>query len=353
MPRHGLRPGMGTRHVLRTDQAQQPVHVVEGIVARIRRLRVPAVQQLLPARAHINAQQVQPPQQRRRVQPLQCDVGRVGTQVLVKQLQRALMVQRLQRKQGLVPTQVAREAVALRPVRLPVRHPRNTFINAALHLHHMGHGMNGPGHLGGAVQGVAAGVFGLGVQVALFQTKGVQAQHIRVQRVGRVPFGQHARHALAQLGGVTAVKVEQVGPLQCQRVARVVQQQGFPGAAGAMPVAGRQPPQRMQVAALARAGLCIGMGCKDIGLVEQRHGVFHQRRLGQAEQEAGLHQQRQQPMRVGLCGGVQVFHRRAVERHHSPQRTLGGGHRVCRCCADGVAARVVHGPGFGEEDRRE
>ena len=200
----------------------------------------------------------------------------------------------------------------------------------------MRHGVYRPGYLRVELQGAAAGLLGLGVQVALLQAKGVQRQYVGVQRVGLVPLGQRARGAQAQPGGVAAVEVPQLGPLQRQRVARVVQQQLVPGAAGGGPAAVQHLLHGLQVRALARRATAL----QRAGLRQMAGGLVHQPRFGQAEQKARLHHMRQGPAGVGLGGSVQIGQRRVVKGHHAPQRALCMVARGVGRRARGVAAQV-------------
>ena len=267
---------------------------------------------------------------------LQADLQLVTAEVCVDQAQHAGEVQRFQPEQRLVPPQVAGEAVAFGPYRLVLAQPGRAVLVAALHLHHMGHGVHGPGHARVGFQRAAAGVLGLRIEVALLQSEGVQRQHVAVQRVGGIPVGQRTRGAQPQAGGVAAIEVPQLRPLQRQRVARVLQQQRVPGPAGGVPAAFEHQLHGFQVRAFARRGvLGQGAGVREVGV-----GLTQQRGFGQAEQEPSLHDMRQGPARVGGHSYVQVGQRRVVERHHAPQRQLGCCARLGAGAAAGVAARV-------------
>ena len=235
-----------------------------------------------------------------------------------------------------MPPQVAGEAVALGPHALVLAQPGRAFLEAALHLHHMGHGVHRPGHARVELQGPAAGLLGLRVEVALLQAEGVQRQHVGEERVRLVPFGQGARRAQAQPGGVSTVEVPQLGPLQRQGVARVLQQQFVPGAAGRGPAAVQHLLHGLQVRAFAQGATAF----QRAGLGQVGTGLVHQPRLGQAEQKARLHHMGQGPAGIGRRGGVQIGQRRVVEGHHAPQRALGVVARGAGRRARGVAAQV-------------
>ncbi len=150
---------------------------------------------------------------------------------------------------------MAGEAIALGPGALVLAQPRGAVVEAALHLHHMRHRVHRPRRARIQRQRAAAGLLGLAVAVVLFQAEGPQRQHMRVQRIVFVPLGQGARRAGAQRGGVAAIEVPQLRPLQRQRVARVLDQQRVPDAAGAGPAAVDDALHGFEVRALAGRGL--------------------------------------------------------------------------------------------------
>src|SRR5439155_26367948 len=101
--------------------------------------------------------------------------------------------------------------------------------------------------------------------------------------------------------------------------ARIPLQAPLPAFSGCEPVAGSEAPQRCEVLMLAFVA-----SLERRGLVEQGTSGAGQRRLGEAEQEARLHQARQRPRRIGGDRRVEVVDWRAVERQHSPERALAG-----------------------------
>ena len=74
-----------------------------------------------------------------------------------------------------------------------------------------------------------------------------------MERIVLGPRRQHRGDAVAQRLGVAAVEIEQVRPLQGERIARMGAQDVAPGRARAEPVAGGDAAQRDEVAELALA----------------------------------------------------------------------------------------------------
>ena len=115
----------------------------------------------------------------------------------------------------------------------------------------MGDGVDRPRHARRAGERTPAGRLGLAVASRFLEAERVQRQHIGMQRVVVGPRRQHRLDVPEQLPRVAAVEVEQLQPLQGERVARVSTQDIFPALACADPVARREAPQRGEVVALA------------------------------------------------------------------------------------------------------
>jgi hypothetical protein len=220
-----------------------------------------------------------------------------------------------------------------------VTQPARPVVEAALHLHHVRHRMDGPRRP--AIQGerAAAGLLGLRLQVALLEPERMQRQHVRVQRIGVVPLGQCARRARPQVDRVAAVEVPQVSPLQRQRVAWMVEQPLVPQRTGVVPAPVEHALRGLPVRALARRR----GGQQQLGTLQVGARVGHERCLGQAQQEACLHHVRQRPVRIVGDRAVEVGQRRIVERHHAPQRDLDRVACGRHVGAEQVAARVLQG----------
>jgi len=165
----------------------------------------------------------------------------------------------------------------------------------------------------------------------------VLAEHVGQQRLALAPRRQGPADALAEARRIAAIEVEQMRPLQRERVARMIVEDMLPRVAGTAPVASGEQAQGDEMAALA----IVAFAGQRLGRVERRVRGADDRGLGQAQQEAGLHQPRQEPVRVGGDGGVEVVERRAVERHHSPERALARVERRCRRGRYRVAARIA------------
>ena len=331
-------PCFGRAHAVGREQGQHHVHVVEDVIARLRVAAAPGIGQSRGWRHNVFAQQMQPPQQSGSIEPLQRDLHARAAEVLVGQAQHARDVHGLEPEQRLVPPQVHGETIALGPLRLVLAQPGRAFFVAPLHLHDMRHGVDRPGPARVGLQGLAADVLGMRVEVAFLEAEGVQAQHVGVQRIGLVPLGQGPRRARAQLCGVAPEEVPQLRPLQRQGIARVAQQHLVPGRARVVPAAVEHLLQRLEVAALGVAGVVHQGRC----VLQMRLGLRHHGRLGEAQQEAGFHEVRQGPAGVGLRCGVEVGQRRVVEGHEAPQGAL----RSVACSGHAAAtgaSTAIHG----------
>ena len=312
--------------------------VVEGAVTgMLDRLR-PVLRQALPARADLHAEQLQAPQQGRAVEPLQVHHrGRAG-HLRVVELQGAGGVERLEVKQRQVPPQMNRQAVLVGPVGLARAQELHAFDMPALHLHHMRDGVDRPRHPGTGFERAAAGRFGLRMQIAFFEAKGMHAEHEGPQRVVGGPLGQHARNAGAQAERVAAIEIEQVGRVQRQQVAGMLPQQLVPAVPGVSPASAQTQPGGAEVLTLAR--VCVRH--QRLGGVEQAARLGQHRGLGQGQQEDGLGDARQAPAGIGGNRRVEVGERVAIKRDRAPQCLLGMRQRGRFRRADGAVARVVH-----------
>jgi hypothetical protein len=153
-----------------------------------------------------------------------------------------------------------------RPVALARGQPRDAFVDAPLHLHHVGRRVHGPAVAPLDRQCGARRLLGLLVLVALLEAERVHAEHVRVAGHLVPPVRQHARDAVAQVERVAAVEVHQVRDLQRERVARVVDEHRVERRARVVPGAVRQVLRGGGQPALARVGLRAV-------LARQRHGV--------------------------------------------------------------------------------
>ena len=81
--------------------------------------------------------------------------------------------------------------------------------------------MDGARVIGLEPQGLPGGRLGPRVVAVFLQAERVHAEHIAIARHARVPVRQHLRDAVAQHFPVAEPKVERVGDLQRQAVARV------------------------------------------------------------------------------------------------------------------------------------
>ena len=233
-------PAFGLGALAGAQHREHHVPVGERVHAGLRGVGCPALQQILEQRVHLHVHHAQAPVQRGRVHALKAMRQRGAGQVRIDQAQRAGDVQRLEPEQREVPPQVAREARAIRPARLLLAQPGRAIVETALHLHRVRDGVHRPGHARGRVRIGAlflrqrdrapAEVFGQRQLVALGQAERVKPQHAGEQRIGIVPFGQRARRAQTHARRIAARVIPLVRPVQCERVARVFEQQVVPDA---------------------------------------------------------------------------------------------------------------------------
>ena len=156
---------------------------------------------------------------------------------------------------------------------------------AALHLHDMGDGVDRPGHARRPGQRLPADRLGLVEAQRFLEAEGVVAKQVRVQSVVRRPGRQHALDTRQQRGGVAAIEVDQQRPLQGQRIAWMVEKNRLPCGRCCVPVAARKQAQGVEMGALAR----VGVSNERLRGVEEVVRFAGKRRLGEAEQKAGLH----------------------------------------------------------------
>ena len=236
------------------------MRVVEERLSGSGVVEAPAGEERLPASADIAIDQADAPEQRRRIDALQRDVDPRRVEIVVEEGERARHRERLEREQRFVPAEVAGKAVraaaivrrfARAPLGTPLRHPGTAFVVAGLHLHHVRDGVDRPRHAGLGSERSPPGRFRLGVAPGFLEAERVQCQHVRMKRVVFGPADGERCDAIEELHGVAAVEVEQVRPLQRERVARVRAQELAPGIAGAGPVAGGET-RRARLGAHAR-----------------------------------------------------------------------------------------------------
>ena len=121
----------------------------------------------------------------------------------------------------------------------------------ALHLHHVRHGVHGPGIAAVQVERPPPGCLGAVVEARFLEPEGVHAEHVAVSRRPGAPVRQHLRHAVAQHGGAAEEEIAEVRELQRQGVARVVVKDRAVALDGGFEIAVEPGARRRDVAALA------------------------------------------------------------------------------------------------------
>ena len=183
----------------------------------------------------------------------------------------------------------------------------------------MRHRVNGPSDRGLARRRLPAHRLGLRVEVALLEAEGIHAERVRVERVVARQRRQHPRHAQAQVARITAVEVEEVGVEQGRQIARVLNEDGVPHAAGLRPL----PCNRRLCGREVRAFAVVGASSQRLGAGQPGTRLGHDRRLGKRQQKACMQHARQQPAGVGLGRGTQVGRGVTAEGDQTPQGPLG------------------------------
>ena len=112
-------------------------------------------------------------------------------------------------------------------------------VDPALHLVHVGDGVDGPHVIRVAFDGGEPVVLGELVVPALLETEGVHPAQVAVVWVGGVDGGQRSADAVAQVGGVAEEEVELVADEQAEQVGGPPDEEGVELAGGAVPVAGQ------------------------------------------------------------------------------------------------------------------
>ena len=204
-------------------------------------------------------------------------------------------------EQRQVPPVVEGEGVVGRPVLLARLQPVDAVVDAALHLHHVRHGVHRPAVLRLDLERLARRAFRLGVLVALLQAERLHSKDVRIARHRRAPVRQHARDPVAQVQRVAAQEVHQVRGLQRDGIARVVDQHRVEGPAGVVPLVAHELVAGGQQQLLARRhdrrvrarGVEGGRRVRDVLL------------LGQRVEQERLEQVRRHERRIGGKRGIE------------------------------------------------
>ena len=236
--------------------------------------------ELAPAPAHVDTAQLEPPQQRRRIDErvgrsgcFRCervdvdgDRGRNGVEIDVEERE--------------VPRDVRREPGVARPDGARRFEPCDALGRTALHLHDVRYHVNCARVVGLKAQRFPGSALRASVIAVLFETERVHAEHVAVAGHVRVPMWQHLGDPVAQHLAVTEPKIQRVRDLQGEAVARVVDNDRAVPFERKLRVAVEPRARRSRMPPLA----LIGDGCE---LVEhaQRGGEGRVRRGTAAEHE--------------------------------------------------------------------
>ena len=127
----------------------------------------------------------------------------------------------------------------------------NPFVQAALHLHHVGDRVDRPQVIRVQGNGPAAKGFGLRIIATFFERKGQHAEDEAVTGDRLVPQVEHAGDGIANDITPTGPERRMVVHFERQQVVRMVGQDGLPGCTSPFEIAGGQPFQGVAVQTFA------------------------------------------------------------------------------------------------------
>ena len=215
-----------------------------------------------------------------------------------------------------MPVVVHRHAVVAAPGWTRGVHPGDAVGRAALHLAHMRHCVHRPGIVGVQLHRAAAKAFGALEGEVFFQPEGHHAEHVAIAGVLFAPVAAHPGDAVAQHCRAAQHQVAHMRQLQCQQVARVLDEVAVQTAQPRVHVAAGPDAQRGKQRLLARRrrvpagrGELQAFGCRG-----------EQRQLEGAEHQPGLQQVAGDEVRVvgeHRCQQRQRVHAPAVEQVQS------------------------------------
>ena len=179
LPREG-------RPVLQPAGDHGDMGVVEG-QDMILEMPIPMLAQPLPARADIDAGELQAPEQGRGIHEIEQRARGRAPDMAVVDPQHLLEAALLDEEERQMPPLMDRERRRRHPMGLQPAEPGDALALAALHLQHMGDGMDRPCIGGIALDGAAARRLGRAIVAALLQPEGMHAQEIAVELMVRRP----------------------------------------------------------------------------------------------------------------------------------------------------------------------
>ena len=152
------------------------------------------------------------------------------------------------------------ERILLGPLLRRVMQPFDALGRAALHLQHMGDGMDGPEIARVALDRLPPPALRFVIGAAFLQRIGIHALHAAVSGHLVIPFAEHARDDRAHDLTASGIEAHGVMQLERQQVARRIREDLLPMKARLHDVAGRPGFQRLDVQTLAPAGSTRGSG---------------------------------------------------------------------------------------------
>ena len=241
----------GVRLAVRAEERHERVDVVEHVVA-VLDPRPPVVGERLESPAHVVAAEAKPPEHRRRVDHLQRHVASVRADARVVELEHARDVTEVEVIEGEVPEVVEDERIVRVPAPAPLGEPGDALREPRLHLHHVRDRVARPPVARVELDCAAAHLLGARVVAVLLEAERVHAEEVPVAGHPLVPGVQGARDDVAERELTTEVERGDVGGLDGEGVARVLDGDARIAIERGVEVALEPRPRRGQVGALAR-----------------------------------------------------------------------------------------------------
>ncbi|MBK8210899.1 MAG: hypothetical protein IPK78_14000 [Rhodospirillales bacterium] len=233
------------------DERHRRVCVVEGVSAGLGQ-RFPAVGNGVPSVSYLDSLQVQPPQQRRRIDQVEDEGGALAIDRPVEQRQHLVDFTEVEMiKREMPPDVDAEEAVVGPSVRVRLQ-PANAVPLSPLHLHHVRDGMPAPAVARLALDGLSPMPFGKRILAVLFRAECVHAEDCVMPGHALVPYRHGASDTVAQHSRRAGVKVDEVSRLQRQHVAGIFDGKVFQRPASIVPAAVDQMADRDDVPTFPR-----------------------------------------------------------------------------------------------------
>ena len=258
-------------------------------------MRHPGLRDRAPAVAYVDAGELEPPEKRRGVDPVESHVvgelRRDEPVVVGEHLGGPPLFDQIE---GEMPAVVARHEMRGAPVRPRFLEKGDALLLAVRRLEHMGHCMHGPGVARIAGQRIAADIFRAAEFARLLEPEGVSPEDEARQRIVAIPGRQHARDRIAQRQRLAEKEIGVLPEAQRQRVGRPVGEDRLPGQRRLRSPARGPRPDRGEMEPFAGGGsrdrrLRRAKRGRDLGMVATKSADHEEARdRNAAECEAGI-----------------------------------------------------------------